>query len=245
MDKWVQRILICLIAVIAVFICYLLLPTEMTEYGSMDDGSSSYGKEDFIVDYVSVTAAKKNDEQGEDREGLVYAESRDVQSSIQSGDLTELAKAIAVNFKIKDNYKYNQTTQSVALNWNGSDITINGKTVLHNGSSHNDCSCFVSLMLYFSGADNEYKHRISNGFKYNTLTDAEVFGDLQVGDVIHTVMKGHVAIVVKIDENYVYTGDCGSTGTITDTAERGWGEKFAKTAKIDTWRSSSEIVERP
>ncbi len=107
------------------------------------------------------------------------------------------------------------------------DIVFDGKTVR---TSHRDCSCYCSAMRYLLDMDSRYVHRTSSGFKtqLNDVTSSiGTFGDCRVGDVLWR--SGHVAMVVKMDSNLVYVGDCGS-GETSDYSSGTVGSNIDKTA---------------
>lgn len=98
-------------------------------------------------------------------------------------------------------------------------------------STHRDCSCYCSVMRYFLKMDSRYTHRTSGVFASqldDVTSQVNTFGDCRVGDVLYR--KGHVAMIVKIDDTTVYVGDCGS-GLTSDFSSGTLGSSIDKTAE--------------
>lgn len=146
-----------------------------------------------------------------------------------------VASAVASSFvNSSGNYVYGQKAARAA--------SYNGKTQL---SDHCDCSCLVSIFLYFSGLNGSNYIHYSSATLYNGSygtkiyqangTSGTTFSSIQPGDVF--VCSGHTAVVVNKDSDYVYFADCGSVDGVRNTATRGWHQKFALTDDIGKWRN--------
>lgn len=123
-------------------------------------------------------------------------------------------------------------------------ITYNGVTKsIDNKVTRNDCSGYVSMVMYFTGVTDKYVSRDSRMFcRFGDPVNAKTFADVQVGDII--AKNGHVALCVAKDENYVYMGDWGDTEPIVRCAEQGWAAKYKVTDSISKWRSGKIYVRR-
>lgn len=77
-----------------------------------------------------------------------------------------------------------------------------------------DCSGFVSWVLYNAGFDpgdigageTEYPYQLTDLGNYTPLTTSLIYSDnLKVGDLLN--YWGHIAIIVGIDDNYIYVAE--------------------------------------
>lgn len=125
--------------------------------------------------------------------------------------------------------------------------TCNGKSVK---AHRRDCSAFVTAYLFAVGVTADNMNRGSSHFVSgnvpgftNTLSTDKTWGTCQLYDVI--ARHGHVAIVVKIDDNNVYLADAGSTDAISSTAANGYASKrvYSKSDKLAKfgWGKSKDV----
>ncbi|MBQ2885810.1 MAG: hypothetical protein IJE43_18965 [Alphaproteobacteria bacterium] len=228
--------ILVVIGIILVFCVYMCMPET---YRLVDSGVqiNNYSREDFYTEYLDLVIQKQNEEKDESEDIVSQSIINGVPSGTTfSGDLLQLSKDVAVNFK-DENGDYDYSTSMDGYLW-ANDISIAGRTVVNQKRSHRDCSCFVSLMCYFMGIDSNWVHRGSSGFTCFPVVQGDTFEVARVGDIICSDTQGHVEIIVKVDDDYVYFGNCGSTSAITKTATQGYSYKKKKTDLISSWRSS-------
>jgi hypothetical protein len=170
---------------------------------------------------------------------------------ISSTNLIELSKAVAENFHVPayetgstsydGEYSYSGNSGNIK-GWVADPLVINEKSAASGGATYRDCSTYVSLMLYFSGATSTYTHLNSSAIA-TTYQDKEksasTFADVSVGDIMWT--SGHVGMVVKIEGDTVYIGECGSSSAIKQTAELGYRDSFNKSEDVKSWRSGVRV----
>ena len=253
MSFWKKIIVVitCIIFVmLSIFIVTLISDTNevLDIYTSNHNTDTGHSKEMFYQQFLILVSNNKNKNKNEESDDSVVGGSGNKPSPIPAPNydsLPTLSKSIASHFKDADGkYYYSQTGN----NWDG-DITTtyNGRTVTVKKTvmSHNDCSCFVALMLYAMGVQEPYRHMTSDTFmSWGVPTGAKTFADVEVGDIFAKV--GHVAICVKKDDKYVYMADCGNTNRITMVAKEGVcsDQKFKLTDNVATWRKKGKITVR-
>lgn len=239
----------------AVFLVYFLVGAKSSvevfkQYDSIKPGvTSSYSKSlQFLATYLISS--------GDDSIALEMGLSKDDIDSLKEpyteeqddGDEEEnngpvigdsvlaASSAVAERFKKSGTPSYTKSgwTNPGGLFFNYSQragsyapIEYDGKTV---STTHRDCSCYCSAMRYLLNMDSRFVHRTSSTFNdqlSNVTSEIRKFSDCRVGDVLWR--SGHVAMVVKIDSEFVYVGDCGS-GETSDHSQGTVGSDIDKTA---------------
>lgn len=247
--KKIIVIISCIIFIILAIFVVTLMSDEnevLDVYTSSHNIDTGHNKEMFYQQFLILVSDNKNE--NEEGDNSISSNSGNKPSPIPAPNydsLPILAKSIASHFKgVDGKYYYSQTGN----NWDG-DITTtyNGRTVTVKKTvmSHNDCSCFVALMLYAMGVQEPYRHMTSDTFmSWGEPTGAKTFADVEIGDIF--VKVGHVAICVKKDDKYVYMADCGNTNRIMMTAKEGFcsDQKFELTDNIEIWRKKGKITVR-
>ena len=231
-----------------IFGIWLALTPYNADIVDLGNESNNYSHEDFYTEYLDLVLQKEQQAENENEKILDNSITVDdaLANSVSGGivnfnDLTGLARSVAKNFKnSKGQYDYSQS--SGKSQWPGS-ITIGDKVVPNDSYSRRDCSMFVSLMCYFMGADSTFICRNSAGFNCYPEVKTSTFEGAKVGDVI--AGPGHVEIIVKIDSDNVYFGNCGSSKSIQKTAEQGYSHTLKKTASIQSWHKGTCHLYRP
>jgi hypothetical protein len=156
-------------------------------------------------------------------------------TTVSMADYISGAMAIAQTFKTSASGKYDYSQSAGGYQ----EWSFDGKS---KKTTHRDCSCFVSSMLYAYNYESSYVHRASGS--YGCFTDVKssitTCGDLRSGDILRR--PNHVAMVVKVDDTTVYVGDCGTTSSIEKTATQGYAYTYGVD---DALKSSWTQVYRP
>lgn len=126
------------------------------------------------------------------------------------------------------------------------ELIWDGKTIV---TERRDCSALGAVILCAAGITNtrlsSYSKTWYDGPSGFTSFDVgnKTFAECKLYDILvwRQDSGGHVAVVIKIDGDKVYTADAGSKKAIASTAEKGYYEVFNKTDKISSWRSGKPI----
>lgn len=171
---------------------------------------------------------------------LTSADNSNVNVPVDSTDLRPIAIAVASTFKKTGSATYgvpNPGADGYFYNYSQSSgsYTSHAYNSLSCSSTHRDCSCFVSSMLYLGGFRSARTHFTSStisGAGTDITSQINVLGDLQSGDILWK--SGHVAMVVYNDGTNVYVGDFGSatssdhsSGTVGENGDNTGNQGYA------------------
>lgn len=249
MSKWMKILAVPLLIAVSLTFVYLVI-----DYGNSDDmierydavkpdSTSGFSKTlQFMQTYTRTTGdtslALKLGIPEEDAETIANPNTGTGPGDTGStgNNYMDAAKAIASTFKshdctykgsghVNNDFEYsrgsgygecNPSTSYTAWSYNGKQHT----------TSHRDCSCFVSSMLYALGYESAFVHRTSGNYGCFTNIKANIKTcvDLKPGDILRK--SGHVAMVVAVESNLVYVADCGDTSNITLTATNGYAYTY-------------------
>lgn len=161
-------------------------------------------------------------------------------------DLREMAKVLSGPFGYPGKCYYQSTGHatepSVTYTYKGATRTLD------TGLVRSDCTGFCSAMLYLMGIDSTYVSRYSGSFlTWGSEVSASTFNDVEVGDILVYYRdipgghKGHGAMVVYKDDQYVYMGDWGGNQNIRATKDNGYYEFFELSEPISNWRENETV----
>lgn len=173
-------------------------------------------------------------------------------------DLRPIAVAVASTFKKTGSALYgtpNLGADGYFYNYSQSSGSYTSHTYnsLSCSSTHRDCSCFVSSMLYLGGFRSARTHFTSStisGAGTDITSQISTVGDLRSGDILWR--SGHVAMVVYNDGASVYVADFGSatssdhsSGTVGTNGDKTGDQGYAYIFPVNqAWAAGSTSIKR-